>query len=517
MLALGSLTHFNIIAEMYLSLFFLVLTFLLICSLAFRTLGVKPGTLVLLVPVSLLLFGLRPWDVFLNGSVFLNSMTIFFTVLTFVLLERADREEGLSRTSVAALTCGVIATFSGSASGLIVWPIGMLQIWRMPFTDLFRSAKFRLWASFMFGCGAIYIGLLTSANRALPHTPGVSLLSQLANKLSVMPAYFFTLLGAPLCPDLKVMQICGVSVLLIYLSVAALFWLQRPYRKHPCGSRAAISIFLFGVAAVILITFGRSDRGYLEATATRYMQFSELMLIGAYLSICFSNFQTKALRPTLLLLFSGMSGVLYWLGYSAAPMNGMFWRNLQLKHAYILRTYKMQTDAQLSELQSNPFFVKLQAAKLENMKLNVFSRPHKDLDTIQTLAGEPSYCLDKINTLAPSQIPQIVSITRDSKNPIIISGWAFDNQSMQVAKRVALLVFDENNDAPPVIIPACSGLIYPGVAEGFKAKKLGDCGIFASFSPAILTPGRHKICIAVESTDGQHLQKSKPVMTVDVH
>jgi hypothetical protein len=527
MLILGSITHFNIIAEMYLSCTFLILTFLLICSLAFKTLGNKPSTLLLMAPVSLLLFGLRPWDVFLNGSVYLNSMTIFFVVLAFTLLERTDKEQGVSRTFVSAIISGIIGTFCGSAAGFIVWPVGLLQIWRTPHSETFKDAKCRLWTIVMLSCGAIYGALLADANKGTPKAHSETFVPALTHKFAAMPAYLFTLVGSPFCADTKVVQSVGITILLAYFAIAILFIVKRPYNKHKAAFRAAVSLFLFGLAAVALITYGRSDRGYLEATASRYVQFSELLLIGAYLSVCFSSFQNKLVKPFLAVTLIGMAATLYWVGYTAAPFNGIFWRNLQLKHAYFLRSYKIQADPQLSELQSNPFFVKRQAAKLEELHLSVFSRPYKNLDDVEKVDGEPAYCLDKINMLAPSQMQKEISILRDSKEPITISGWAFDNQSMQVAKRVAVLSFPQNrnqdrnqsNDSDnktPVVIPACYGLIYPGVAEGFNAKKLGDCGFFASFSPSIMTPGHYRICLAVESTDGKHLQISKPILDVDI-
>jgi hypothetical protein len=291
----------------------------------------------------------------------------------------------------------------------------------------------------------------------------------------------------------------------------------------------------------------------LEATASRYVQFSELLLIGAYLSTCFSSFQNKLIKPFLLIVLIGMAATLYWVGYTAAPLNGMFWRNLQLKHAYFLRTYKIQADTQLSELQSNPFFVKRQAAKLEQLHLSVFSRPYKNLDDVAKVDGEPAYCLDKLNTTPPAQMQKEILVLQNSKEPITISGWAFDNQSMQVAKRVAVLLYEQkstpdknqdrnldknqigdqigdqignpdgssqqtnkNDTRSPIVIPACYGLIYPGVAEGFHAKKLGDCGFFASFSPGVLATGHYRVCLAIESTDGQHLQISKPLSGIQI-
>jgi hypothetical protein len=552
MLILGSITHFNIIAEMYLSCTFLILTFLLICSLAFKTLGMKPTTFLLMAPVSMLLFGLRAWDVFLNGSVYLNSMTIFFVVLAFILLERTDKEEGVSRTFTAAIISGIVGTFSGSAAGFLVWPVGLLQIWRAPLPETFKSAKCRLWTCVMLSLGMIYGALLSSANRSTPKPHTESLMNALTLKLSAMPAYLVTLVGSPFCADAKVVMSFGIGILLIYFSIAGLMLFKRPYHKHRTAFRTAVSLFFFGLAAVALITYGRSDRGNMEATASRYVQFSELLLIGAYLSACFSSFQNKLAKPFLLLVLIGMTSTLYWVGCSTSAFNGIFWRNLQLRHAYFLRTYKMQADSQLSELQSNPFFVKRQAAKLEELHLSVFSRPYKNLDDAEKIDGEPAYCLDKLNTLPPAQMQKEVLLQRDSKEPITISGWAFDNQSMQVAKRVAVLIFAQNSDhssdknghqkghhyanrnenqnatqneiqhgndftnKSPVVIPACYGLIYPGVAEGFHAKKLGDCGFFASFSPSVLTPGHYHLCLAVESTDGRHLQISKPLSGVEI-
>jgi hypothetical protein len=539
MLLLGSITHLNIIAEMYLSCGFLVLTFILLCLLTFKTLGNKPSTFLMMTPVSMLLFGLRPWDVFLNGSVYLNSMTIFFVVLAFTLLERTDKEEGVSRTYIFAIIAGIIGTFSGSAAGLIVWPVGLLQSWRRPHLETLKAAKCRLWIIVMLSCGAIYGALLSSANRSLAKPHSEPIMSALSHKLAVMPAYLFTLVGSPFCADTKIVQLFGISILLAYFSIAVLFIIKRPYHRHKAAFRAAISLFLFGLAAVALITYGRSDRGYLEATASRYVQFSELILIGAYLSACFSSFQNKMAKPCLVVIFVGMAATLYWVGSTAAPLNGMFWRNLQLKHAYFLRTYKMQADTQLSELQSNPFFVKHQAAKLEELHLSVFSRPYTNLDNVEKVDGEPSYCLDKINSLPPSQMGKEISILHDSKEPVTISGWAFDNQTMQVAKRMAVLLFAQDGsaqnsrngnqngrehslDSPlngsrgTVVVPACYGLIYPGVAEGFHAKKLGDCGFFASFSPGTVKRGHYDLCLAVESTDGKHLQISKPFLQMEI-
>ncbi len=509
MLFLGVATHFNIIAEMYLSWLFLCLALSILAYLLIHTLGRKLSSLLLLAPVSFLIFSLRPWDVFLNGSVFLNSMTIFMTLTTIVLLSQS-KSDRLTGFLMGSLLCAFLATFSGSASGLLIWPIGLLQL--MPcsgkaqdiFSALFRHIGTRLWMVASTLCIGIYVGLILLSRGVNPHPAGASVSAGLVHHLSMMPPYLMILLGSPFGTAVDVMPILGLIALAFYLLATAFYLIMRPVGKEPGALRAAISIFLFGALAVALITYGRSERGALEATATRYVQFSNLMLIGIYLCLCFCEFKKSLLRGFLFAVVLGLIATTAVVGYAAAPSSGMFWRNLQLKNAYVLRNYKIQADADLSALQSNPFFVRHQAAALERYKLNVFSRAYKNLDDVPRVPGEPTYCLDAAS---------VGNMTRSKKSgmSVAVSGWALDGNSKRPARRVALLIDDK------IIIPACYGLSYPGVAETFHEKALSDCGLFASFSPTILSAGVHSIQLVVESTDGQHIQVSKPVLSVDVN
>ena len=522
MLSLGLATHFNIIAEMYLSWLFLFLVLAVLAYLVIKTLGRKLSSLFMLAPISLLIFSLRPWDVFLNGSVFLNSMTIFFTLSSIVLLSHAKSDK-ISWHLIGAVLTAFVGTFSGSASGLLIWPVGMLQLMPCSATnfdklcnpeliiegisncvkDSVKHVGTRVWLVSLLLCFGLYGALILSSSAATPHVAGTLPPQGFLHHLSLMPPYLLTLLGFPFCANQQATQTCGVVVLLFYLSVVVFYFIKKPLGQRIPALRTAISIFLFGLCAIALITYGRCERGYLEATATRYVQFSNILLLGAYLCLCFSKFKKSLARTLLFAAFLGLVATTASVGYVAAPVAGVFWRNLQLKNAYLLRTYKIQTDSDLSALQSNPIFVRYQAKALEKYHLNVFSRDHTDLDPVPEVPGEPTYCLNSVSK-------GVIDVAATGGKSITISGWAFDGSSKRPAKRVALLVDDTK------VIPACYGMAYPGVAEGFHEKALSDCGFFASFSPSILTIGKHSIGLVVESTSGQKMAVSKPIMKIDV-
>jgi hypothetical protein len=543
MLLLGLATHFNIIAEMFVSWGFILLTFLLVAYLVLKN---KPNMFVaLLIPLAFVFFSLRPWDVFLNGSVFLNSITIFSVVASVVLLSKAAASESLNRSFVCACVTAVIGSFTGSASGLLVWPVGLVQIARRNFKDFGQRPQFKTWGALFMLCSVIYgaLAFITESSLRLSDPSDSSCLTSHAqsptlalahnnisasvlNHISSITTYLLTLLGFPICSQLSMMQTWGAIVFLLYVILAISYCLQIHAIKQTAEAEAAFSIFLFGACSIALVAYGRCDRGYLEATATRYVQFFDVMLIGAIISIGLSRFKSRFTMPLLLFPLIALTVATVSVGYYEAPVYGAYWRNLQLKNAYILRTYKIQADSELTALQSNPYFVKTQAAKMEKLKLNVFARSALALDKSEIVAGEPTFCLDRINGLAVRAVPKPGSLDspvilnkqifldRHHEQSISLSGWAFDPSSMQAAKKVALAIDEDGIDRK--FLPACNGLRYPGVAESFGAKKLGDCGIFASFSSALLKPGSCIIRLAVESSDGQRVTISKPIINAVV-
>lgn len=520
MLVLGLITHFNIVAEMYLSWIFILLTLFLLIHIIIKTFGTTFKSAALCIPASLLIFGLRSWDVFINGSVFLNSMTIFFVTASITALFHTRREK-TSPAFFIALLLGIIGSFSGSASGLLVWFIGLVQLASFPLRRQLEHATVRIWLAccvFAFG-GYAFLTWLShkTLSPVLPHDP---LGAAIIHKLVAIPPYLFTLFGFPFCTLPASTQICGAIVIAIYLCFAGFLLFKRPFGQHDHALRAGIAVFLYGALAMGLVTVARSERGYLEAMASRYAQFSNIMLLGAYLILCFCDIKPAMVRRLIFVAVLLLVGTTSFAGYSTALFNGTYWRNLQLKNAYLLRTNEIQNDEDLKALQSNPYFVRFQAEVLKRHELSVFSRAawQDSLDNIPLTNQEPAYCFDlptgSMPNGIPAKTPNEISIQKNSPKSVSLSGWTFDANSGAPAKRVALLL-DQKSQAP-TIIPACYGLRYPGVAESFKNKRLADCGFYASFSPSILSPGEHTICLAVESTGGQQIAVSKEVLRIKI-
>jgi hypothetical protein len=510
MLILGLITHFNIVAEMYLSWAFLLTTQFLLTHMLSKTLGATLKTAALCLPVSLLLFGLRPWDVFLNGSVFLNSMTIFFVISSITAMFHV-RPETVSSPFLIALLCAILAGFSGSASGQLVWIVGLLQL-AIPLRH--RALEYRtmrIWlACLIASCGTY--GLLSLST---PRTPVPVPHAAILDRLTGIPPYLFTLFGFPFCTTPDATQLCGAIIIAIYIGLAAFLVIKRPpLERHNHALLAALAVFLYGGIAMALVTVARSERGYLEAMASRYAQFSNITLLGVYLVLCFSEIKPVAARYFIFVTVLLLVGTTSYAGYSTAIFNGAYWRNLQLKNAYLLRTNEIQVDDDLKALQSNPYFVRVQAAALKRYNLSVFSRPAApdEIDKLPSSNREATYCLDQQQPSTQETTgPNKVTVRRSEGKSISVSGWTFDGESGAPAKRVALLV-DKNK-----IIPACYGLRYPGVAENFKNKRLADCGFYASFSPSILAPGEHDVSLAVESTGGQMIYPTKTILKVNVN
>jgi hypothetical protein len=386
MLALGFATHLNSVAQMYASWAFVLLTEFVLLRLAVKTLGLKVSTIALFLPIAFLLFSLRAYEVFLLAIIIVNSMTIFFFVSTVYFLSCIQQSSHSWRDFLMAIVFGIFTTFTGAASALTVWPIGLLQL--VPLLKQStavdeKSLRWKMiysWLGASLLCFAIY-GYQIWLRNIDRHQNflGSSLQYVLYNKKAV-GAYALTLFGNPfgntLSPDLQLMQIYGAALLLLCLTIIIAFLTQSSGKKLNAGTRVALSIFLFGLVTDLLIVFGRTRCGEItQATSPRYVQFTNLLLIGAYLAVVFSEFRQRHLKYLLLAPIITLVLVESAVGYGTAKLVGTILKDRHQKFAYILRTYKMQSDDNLKLLNPYPDRVREAGAMLEELKLNVFHEP----------------------------------------------------------------------------------------------------------------------------------------------
>jgi uncharacterized Tic20 family protein len=128
-LLLASITRYDSVAEMYLILICFLAT-LLGLLLVFRgnIIGGNGGwQLLLFLPVSLLVFSLRQHENMLFGYQINFAFTQTFGVLAFFLLYASARRSSGRFAFLGAVVTGTVASFS-TAQGLLVWPVGLLQL-----------------------------------------------------------------------------------------------------------------------------------------------------------------------------------------------------------------------------------------------------------------------------------------------------------------------------------------------------------------------------------------------------
>jgi len=142
-LLLGGITKYDNVAEMYLieGCFFVTLVILL---LAFRDSIATRHWLLLFVPVSLLIFSLRQHQNMLFGFQINFAFTQTFGVLSLFLLYVLGHSSLKKLAFVAALGSATVASFS-TAQGLLVWPVGALQLFVSPVEKATKKAMIVVW------------------------------------------------------------------------------------------------------------------------------------------------------------------------------------------------------------------------------------------------------------------------------------------------------------------------------------------------------------------------------------
>jgi len=123
---LAGATKYDNVVEMYLIQVCLLVT-LVILFLAFRDTVRASAWPLLFVPISLLVFSFRQYENMLWGFQISFAFTQTFGVLTLFLLYLLERNRFKRSAFTAALGSATVATFS-AVQGLLVWPVGLLQL-----------------------------------------------------------------------------------------------------------------------------------------------------------------------------------------------------------------------------------------------------------------------------------------------------------------------------------------------------------------------------------------------------
>jgi len=501
MLGLGSLTHYNTKAEMYFAWFLLCITCFILFKLFVRLFGFSKLSMAKFIPVVWLVFGLRQYDNLLWGFQLVYFMVVLFFLLAVYLLaesKRFDWRFGL------AILCGLASTFS-LAGGLLVWPIGLIQIL---LTD--RTQAKRLWGldivkSITWAITGIAVYILYFTGYTQPqHT--VNPLYSLQHP-GIAGMFGLVAIGNPLNIDQYTAASIGMLLLILYIIVGiALFYRPQAWKlKSPFFS---LVLFAVTVAGVLAIT--RAEWGEGTAMVSRYATMTVMGVIGLYaltISLDLQNINYKYfLSGFLCSLVVGGLLVTDIAAYFSIGYNMHSERRLA---AYYLETYQYQSDENLGKLLPWPDVVREQVPTLIKYKLNVFSGPLLPGNDLKPLSTEPLFYIEEVNgKRPPSQEP--VSLQLAGVETLRIKGWAIDQNNGKAAGNV-LVVIDGKLE-----VPALNGLDRPDIAVFHKNNNYRYSGFEVALATSLIGPGQHDISIKVISADGKDYYRPVKILTIDI-
>jgi hypothetical protein len=370
MLALGALTGWNNVAEMYLFQACLALTLLVLCLSLSERVRARP---LLLVPVALLVFSPRQWSNMLWGYQLTFALTLLFAVLALFCLQASSRLRlagNKYRGGIifgAAILCATVASGS-SIQGLLVWPAGFLQL-LIPLSSLrekvwvliaWVGAAVTVWTLYFLG----YDARLGSENS---EPPVLAFLSQpLASVEHVL-----TLLGSSLLPALFAGVASGALLAALVALTVVLIW--RSERPHDYAFW--LSLLAFSLLVLLAVTAGRGVQDPDDAlVASRYTTFSLLTVASVYAMLVeFRLARRSHLASGLLLAACAMILFSAPFSYRNALDAATQHREARIEAAEILATYDSRSDQELADLNRHPEVVRRNAVALERLDYNVFA------------------------------------------------------------------------------------------------------------------------------------------------
>ena len=499
MLLLGTVTAFDNIAIMYLIQGCLLATSIALL-LAFRS-SIK-ANLLFFVPIPFLVF---TWGQIWNMLQAFQITLVFaqtFGVLAFYLLYLSGYERLRKFAFPAALGSGTVASFS-AAPGLLVWPVGFLQLLVLP---IGRSAKWFLAGAW---------GLVGAAEWKLYFHDYVQPENTSSRYLSDDPLtsveFFLTTLGASLFRQQTFALVVGL--LLACLVAVSLFFVYRRGKLGECSFWAAVLSFSFLVLAST--TLARGGSGIEDALNPKYVTFSVLAVIGAYAMLVRSTFEQR--KPVIAISLGVLTALVVSsisISYVEGINKGKRLERAKERAAFVLATYESQPDEVLkSYFRNNPETSRERAAVLEMLGYSVFSEPRPRVlpPPLSTLSPVRSSTLSDIQTIAgveasrrdqPIVIPEGTSSVR-------VAGWAVDAEAGDTAGGVYVAI-----DGKP--FPAFYGVSKKEVAERLGAPVYEYSGFERAIPLSELGPGVHELSIIVVTNDEKKRYRPDREIVIEV-
>ena len=344
MLVLGSVTRFNAISEMYLIQGCIIVSLVTIFVVFRDSIGNRAMLLApLFIPISLLLFSLRQYENMLWGNQITFAFVQVFSVLAFYFIYTSGKGTFWKVSFTAALMSATVATYS-AAQGLVVWPVGLGQIFLLPIESFKKKVMIGLWSLAGVVEWVVYFAgyECERCNDSLGTKATDLLLSQPVSGIK----YFLTLLGSSLFWQAD-MALIGGSLILCLILGSSILLLKGKQNSF------WLALVLFSLLALASTTLGRSDvpAVWAQATAPRYATFSILAVVGVYAML------TELMLVRKSQVIASSAGMLLGLVLLSTPLsylngfeNGAAREKTLERVAHVAATYESQPDERLRQL-----------------------------------------------------------------------------------------------------------------------------------------------------------------------
>lgn len=483
-LLLGAVTKFNLVAVMYLiqACYVGMLAALL---LAFT--GTIKSKLYLFIPIAFLVFSPgQYWDMLQPFSINLVFAQVF-AVFTFYLLYVLGYGTFKRLAFVGALGSATVAAFS-AANGLLVWPVGVLQLFITPVERATKKLLIAAWS--LVGLGEWTLYLLT---RGWDHNTPVRqqpLLYVLEHPVAGAD-HFLMLLGNSLFRYQGLDTVSGL--LLISLAAVGLLLI---YKDRTWGEYSFwLILLLFSCLTLAAITAGRSSIE--EAFYSRYTVFSIPAAISVYVIFVKLAFARRSK------IIVGLCGVLVVFVLASIPVSyaegiraGSRVEVNRSKEAFIISTYESQPPKLLEKIPHVGGDTTL-LSTLQRLDYSVFSEQEQilppRLSALSPVSGRTFFVVE---TIADVEVnPQDQPVVVPGRKPFIkITGWAVDERAKDVAGGVYV-------DVDGKLFPAFYGQRKAGVARRFDVPAYERSGFERAIPTSEIGQGTHTLSIVVLTSD----------------
>jgi hypothetical protein len=370
MLAIATATGWNVTGEMLAYVLCLALICLLFFSVYVREVGITPRSLLLVAPVSFLVFSLRQSENLLWGWEVVWGVLALFAVLALYLLQIHGRPW---LAFVLAAFSGIVASYSGLI-GLLIWPVGALEILLVSRVGS-QSARWR-WLS-------LALWLAVGAIAAVSYVRGYVKPAQTPNPLAPLDdplgafVFYLSLLGAAFAPAMP-----GATVIGLLFVCAFVYALVRQvrYPERRIGS-FLLAVVLSWFSADAVITFGRMGFGPDQALVSRYTIFGLIGSAALYLWLVLAwnlhrreFFAGIRVENVLILSIAALIAAGVVSGIALGITGGVTTLSEREHLVDIARNYRRKPDSELARLYSAPDYDRVQLEYLERERLSVFAK-----------------------------------------------------------------------------------------------------------------------------------------------